>query len=347
MTRERILTYLGYNAFFWLSFWLFAYWTFPYDRVATFLTDKVAESGTGYTMEIGSLAPYWISGVELENVKVYKKASDPTGAPSTQEAAKKTEQAMRIPSAHARLGLLALLTGSNDVTFAADLGKGELSGSYEEDEGTQVIEATLDKIDLAEFGLLASVVPLPMKGVLSGDIDLTVEPQPSKTEGKIDLKVQNLTIGDGNAKVALGSMGGLTIDPINAGDLVVALDVKQGVGMVQQLSANGTDLRLQGSGDVRFASPLMRSRLNMLLRLELTDAYKNKSSRTQAMFALLETSGVPQVTAAKTPDGAYQVRLSGTIAAPRVVPAGQRVQQAPTALPPPAGPEPGDEDAED
>ena len=72
---------------------------------------------------------------------------------------------------------------------------------------------------------------------------------------------------------------------------------------------------------------LARSRLNVLLRLELTDAYRNKSSRTKAMFALLEGSSVPQVAMAKTPDGAYELRLTGSF---------RKVQALPASAPAPA-----------
>ena len=58
MTRERILMFGGYSAFFCVCFILSAYWSFPYERLAAYLTDKVAESGSGYTLEIGSISPY-------------------------------------------------------------------------------------------------------------------------------------------------------------------------------------------------------------------------------------------------------------------------------------------------
>jgi type II secretion system protein N len=345
VNRQKILAYAGYNAFFWLAFWLFAYWNFPYDRLAGYIADKVAESGSGYTLEIGSLAPYWFTGVQLEDLKVRKQASEILAAPSDPKAPPPGDQAIRISSAHARLGLFALLTGSNRVSFGADIGQGEVEGAYEEDGETKQLEATLSKVDLAKLGPLESLVALPMKGTLTGDFDLTLGAQPANTAGKVKMTIQKLTIGDGKAKLKVGSMGGLTIDPVSAGDVVMELDVKQGLGTIRKLSANGSDLKLQGSGDVRFAAPLLRSRINVLLRLELTPAYKNKSARTKAMFSLLEGSSIPQVASAKTADGAYQVRLSGTMASARAVPAGQRDQPAPDLAPPPAPiAQPGDED---
>jgi type II secretion system protein N len=322
MNRERILSLLGYNAFFWLAFWLCAYWTFPYERLAAFITDKVMESGSGYTLEIGSLSPYWLTGVELEQVKVRKQAAESLAAPSDPKGKPELDQAIKIDVAHARLGLLALLTGSTDVSFGAELGTGEIDGIYSESGDDKHVAATLSKVDLSKLSVLESVISLPTQGTLSGEFDLNLGLQPSKTSGKVDLTIQKLTVGDGKAKFKLGSMGGLTIDPIGVGDVNLVLDVKEGTGTVKKLSSNGKDLQLQGSGDIRFAQPLTRSRLGIMLRLKLTDAYRNKTPRTKTMFALLEGSSAPQLAAARAGDGWYQLRVSGTLAAARPIPAG-------------------------
>src|SRR4051812_21287278 len=134
MNRAKLLLIMGYNSFFWLAFWLFCYWTFPYDRLAAFLADKVAQSGSGYALEIGELSPYWGTGVELTDVKVHKQRalSAPTAKPKAGEAAA-SESGIKVRQAHARIGMLGLLFGTRAVTFDAALDQGEIEGSYEED----------------------------------------------------------------------------------------------------------------------------------------------------------------------------------------------------------------------
>jgi type II secretion system protein N len=324
MSRARILSLLGYNAFFWGVFWLCAYWSFPYDRLAAFITDKVAESGSGYTMEIGALSPYWLTGVELEQVKIQKQASAALATPPDEKGKPVRDSTIRIDSAHARLGLWSLLFGGKSLGFDAALGDGEVEGTYAEDGDEKKIVATLEKVDLAKLGMLHELISLPMKGTLGGEFDLTLGKQPSKTNGIVKLSIGSLTIGDGKAKFKVGTMGGLTIDPISAGEVALEIEVKEGTGLIKRLSTSGPDLKLDGSGDIRFAQPLVRSRLGILLKLKLTDAYKNKTPRTKTMFALLEGSGSPQVAAAKTADGSYQLRLSGTFAMARALPAGNQ-----------------------
>jgi type II secretion system protein N len=352
MTRAKWLMLAGYNTFFWAAFWLFCYWTFPYDRLASFLSDKVAESGAGYTLDIGDLSPHWVTGVTLNDVTVRKvqapgAAPVPPPPPTPEQGKAPSDGALKIEEAHARIGLLSLLFGGKSLTFDAALEQGEIEGSYEEDGEQKHLDATLSKIDIGKLGLLESVISLPAKGTFEGDFDLTLGKDPTKSNGTVKITFRNMVVGDGVAKLKVGSMGGLTIDPVNLGDVVMNLDVKDGVGQVKELRTTGSDVKLEGSGDVRFADPLSRSRLDILMRIQFTDAYKNKSGRTKAMFSLLDSNNGPQLRAAKTPDGALAYRLTGALASVRAIPAG-RAKAKGAAIPGPAAPAvppaPGDDD---
>ncbi len=322
MNRTQLLTIAGYGAFFWAWFALFAYWTFPYDRVAAYLTDRVDQGDSGYSLEIGSLAPYWLTGVELEDVKLRRVS--PVASPTpTEPNAEADDGAFNVREARARLSMLSLLIGNRAVSFDAELEQGAVDGEYEESGDTKHLEATLSKIDLGRLGVLESVLSLPVKGDVGGELDLTLGKEPTKSSGNVKLTIRGLTIGDGKAKFKLGAMGGLTIDPIEAGTVTLELDVKEGLGTVKKLSTDGKDLELDGSGTIRFAEPVARSRVDILVRIKFTDAYKNKSGRTKALFSLLDGAAVPQVRAAKSADGALQFRLVGTLGAVRASPAGR------------------------
>jgi type II secretion system protein N len=347
--HRQLLTLLGYNTLFWVAFWLFCYWTFPYERVAAYLVDSVAQSGKGYALEIGELSPYWLTGVELTNVKLQKLGPAAAGAALAPKAKGEDKDkaagagGFQIKDVRARLGLLGLLVGRRTVNFDADLEAGEIEGSFGRDDESQHLAATLDDIDLEKSGALESLVSLPAKGTLSGDIDLTLGKDTKQTEGAITLKLAGLSIGDGKAKLKLGSMGGLTVDPIEIGNLVIEIEVKAGVGVIKKITSDGKDLELSGSGDVRFADPVGRSRLSVLLKAKFTDNYRNKSPRTRAMFSLLD-SGMPEANAAKTPDGALQFRLAGTVSSPRFLPAGGGATPGRRAGPAAPTPLPSDDD---
>jgi type II secretion system protein N len=207
------------------------------------------------------------------------------------------------------------------------------------------VSASFDKVDLGKLGILESMLQVPMQGTLSGDVELSLAQDPKLSQGSVKLKVDKLVVGDGKAKVKVGGLGGLTLDPIEAGDLTLDIDLKDGVGLLNKLAADGKDLKLKGNGDVRLGTPLGTSRLSILVNVKFTDAYRNKSPRTQAMFGLLDSSGAPQIAAAKTADGALQYRLSGTLASPRPLPEGAGGARAPRTAPRPPPP-PSDEEAE-
>lgn len=318
MTRTNLLAGAGYTSFFFVWFLLFAYWTFPYDRVTNFLADAIEKSGVGYSVEIGDLDPYWVTGVELENVLLTK-----VGALATPEAEGKKEPSFRIVEARARLGIFPLLFGNRALRFDAELEQGAIEGEYEDRGEAKRIDATLSKIDLSKVGLLSSLVDLPFKGELEGQVDMELAAEPAKSTGKAELTMRGLVIGDGKAKLKIGAMGGITIDPIEVGNVTIELDVKDGVGSVKKLAADGKDVELTGSGEIHLSEPLSRSRMDLLLRVKFTDAYRNKSDRTKAMFALLDGSAIPQVRSAKTPDGALQFKIVGSVATARAVPSGR------------------------
>ncbi len=320
MNRNTLYEIGGYSAFFWVWFILFAYWTFPYDRVAAYITDRVDKSNYGYSVEIGSLSPYWLTGIELTDVKLHKTSSI---AANQDKDPKAKDDAFHIKEARVRVGVLAFLIGNTAVGFDAELEHGELDGVYEDSGDEKKITASLEQVDLGKLGILDSIISLPVKGEVGGDVDLTLGKEPSKSFGSVKLAIRGLTLGDGKAKFKVGAMGGLTIDPIEAGTVTVEFDVKGGVGTVKKLSADGKDLEIGGSGEVRFADPIARSRMDLLVRIKFTDTYKNKSDRTKALFSLLDGAPVPQVRAAKTADDALQFRLVGTLGGMRASPAGR------------------------
>ncbi|HEX6245814.1 MAG TPA: type II secretion system protein GspN, partial [Polyangiales bacterium] len=302
--RSSWLPFVAYNSLFWFAFWIFCYFTFPYERVAEQLVDRVAASGKGYSLEIGSLSPYWLSGVELTNVVLRKESLEPAPPPVPGDKTPPPDRSLRVKEVHARVGLVGLLFGSKKLNFDAELESGDIEGSALIDGDAQSVSAKLDKVDLGKLGIIEAMLQIPMQGTLSGDIDLALAQDPKLSQGSVKLTLDKLVVGDGKAKVKVGGLGGLTLDPIEAGDLTLDMDLKDGVGVLNKLSADGKDLKLKGNGDVRLGTPLGTSRLSVLVNVKFTDAYRNKSPRTQAMFGLLDSSGAPQIAAAKTADGA-------------------------------------------
>lgn len=315
-TKQRLLVGVGYPAFAIFTFLLFAYWTFPYDRLRDYIVQEVERpagpGGTrrdsGMRLEIEELSPSFLTGVVLEGVR-FTKLPGPDAAPDEKPIV------VEIEELSARISLFALLGGTTDVSFSAEVGGGEIDGEVAVSEEETHIEAEVDTVELRQLGVLAALVGLPVSGVLGGTVDLTIGKESSATKGSIDLAITTLVIGDGRAKLRIEGLGadGLSVGRIEAGKLVVKATVENGVAKFTQLGTEGgRDLTVRGTGQIRLVQPARMSRLELLVNVKFAEAFKTRDDRTRGLFAMLDV--VPRVRAARTPDGALQWQLSGAFA---------------------------------
>lgn len=309
---KNILLYaVGYPAFFLLSFVLGAYWTFPYDRVRDFIVQEVERDGST-RLEIASLSPSWLTGIEAEGVR-FATVPDDGGEPAE----------LAISRLEARISLLSLLAGEQDVSFDAELETGTIEGRYATSEESTSVQATLTNVDLRRIGPLRDAVGLPITGRANGTIDLTVAREAANTTGSAELTIGGVSIGDGETPLMIEGLGaGLTLERMNLGTVQLRMQVERGVGTIQRLRANGEHAELWGSGTMRFVHPLRGSSMDLLVRIKFKDAYRESSDRMRALFSLLEMN--PQLRPARRPDGALQWRVQGAFASRiRMVPSGR------------------------
>lgn len=324
--RKKILLYAGYTGFFLFCFVLFAYWTFPYDRLRDYIVQEVERPAgpdgqrrpSGVELEIAELSPSWVTGVDLEGVRVVKHPDDPEGSPIE----------ITLDEVSARVGLFALLGGEVDVSFDATVGGGTIEGVYQDTETRTHIEAELDQVQLRQLGIAKSLIGLPVGGLADGQVLLDISDENSETGGNVDLTVDNLQIGGGQVPVP-GMSSGLTVERIDAGKLEIEMNVDEGVARVDKLESDGDDLEIQGSGTIRLMRPLKMSRLDLLLRVAFSEGYRNRSDHTRRLFSAMDF--VPDLRSAKTPDGALQWRVNGS--------PGSRVSTAPAGRARLGGPE--------
>lgn len=322
LPRPRLpsLAGLGYAAFFVVAFVLAAYWTFPWDRVRDYVVQEVerpagpggVRRASGWELDIGALRPSWLTGVVARDVRIAKRPEDPEAPPM--EA--------RADELRARVSLLSLLGGGVGGSFGAELAGGSIEGSFDQDDEGRSLDVALEGVQLRRVGILRAFLPIPVAGELGGEIDLRLAAEPEGSEGSVDLAISGLTAGDGQAKLPIPGMGdGITLERIDAGTLVLRAEVEEGVADLTTLRADGEDLELTGDGTVRLLDPLTRSRVDLLLRVRFTDAYRNRNDRTRAIFSIVDIA--PQARRARAPDGALQFQFSGLLGARlRSTPAG-------------------------
>jgi len=306
---RKVGKWVGYPLFFIFCFVLFAYWTFPYERAKRFIIEKVeyTERGgrlvpSGWELEIVDLGPSGLTGLSASGVRLVKLPETPEERPVD----------VTIEEANVSLGVLSLLVGTVAVDFDVAVAGGDITGSFAQGGTTTEVEAEIDDVKLRRVGVLRGLLGLPVAGDMSGDIDLVVAEDAANTTGTIELAIDGLAVGDGNTKLQIEGIpgDGLTVERLDAGNVEFYASVEDGSANIERLEGRGPDVDLDGAGSIRLLQPLPMSRLDLMLRANIKDSYKERNPRTEAMFMLIENNR--RAGAAKTPDGAFQFRISGT-----------------------------------
>jgi type II secretion system protein N len=328
-SKNFLREYLGisvlYALFFAVAFLISAYLTFPYERLRDFILTKIETASKGkpdaMQVEIGELSPSFLTGVALSDVEIRKGTPPEAPAPSADASGEASGPgALHFDEVTARVSLWSLLMRSPKVSFKAKVGEGELDGWYEQDSDAQEMEAELDAVDVAKLGL-GSYLGVPLKGRATGTIELSLPAEANKATGDVQLKIAGLRIGDGKTKVSLPPMRtGMTLEEIDAGSLDLAIKAANGSAEIERFATDGKDLKIRGEGQIRLATPLRRSRPDVQLQLKLSDAYKNKTDRTKALFEILAMQ--PDYQRAVDAEGALNLHVSGTLQTPRATPGG-------------------------
>ena len=341
---RKLLAYGGYPTFYVMALLVFVDLTFPNADLARFIESEFNSRqllGSGVKLDVGRASLYWLSGVELEDVRLERPESQadevsPTppaspedsaeGATSTKASnAKPAAPARKIDQAHVSVSLLSLLFGTESISFGAEAFGGELDGEFSSSEDERSVSLDIQKVDVMGLPLLADAVGLPMTGALTGTVELAMaEQKASNAEGQITFSIDALTVGDGKAKV----LKAIALPKVNVGRLVFEAEVKSGILKIVKLEAKGKDLELSADGKIQLRDPIESSIIDVSLKFRFSDAYKNRNDMTRGLFGDPDanTPGVleldPKVRRSKRPDGFYAWVGRGPLGKPTFQPGG-------------------------
>lgn len=316
---RRWLRLTLYPIFYFFCLVLFARLTFPYDRVKNRILAEFHARQTGPNpkqLEIDDMSGYWLFGVEAEGVRLITpphaaKASDDPAAP------KPKARELSIDALHGSISVLSLIFGTTAVDFGVEIGDGVLEGSFV--RSTDESELALDITALSVTGLapLEEIIQLPLEGTLAGHVEfLMPENKLEASEGKIDLTIETLQVGDGKAKIR----DTIALPKLRVGTLTLAAEATEGKLDLKELSANGPDFQLKSDGSVRLRDPFETSVADLRVNFKFKDAYTNKNDMTRGLFGSPDSKvpGLfdldPKIKRAKGADGFYGWRAAGQIA---------------------------------
>jgi|GEM_PF-679373 len=242
------------------SFLFFLYLTFPYgvikEVVVSTVTDTLRKAGVPVRVSIGSLRPYWFTGLEVQNVQV-TNAADPNAN-------------LKIGEARVRLSVLPLLLGKATVNARVTQAGGAMEvrvdmpllAAARGAQSPSFAKVTFDRFaldPLANHGLayargskdpaMVLVLPLLAKttagGSLTGNVVLENSDVMNFTRAKgsvrIDVADAFLHIDDATLKIPKQSFKDAKIDAKFENNAVVLTDVKFkaediGVGLIGRVS---------------------------------------------------------------------------------------------------------------
>jgi type II secretion system protein N len=319
---KRILVASSYPAFYLFCLFIFAYLTFPYDRLkerilVEFDAPKAGKTSTQH-LEIDSLGPYWLSGLSAKGVRMI---SPRTPGPEGELPPSK----LSIDEMHVRVSLFQLLIGRITVWFGGKAYGGTIDGWTRTNSDGRVLELAVENVDIGQIDAISDVVSgLPLTGTLKGKLAWALpEEKLAKATGTVALSIADLTAGDGKTKIA----GKLALPKLNVGAFELEAEAKEGTMKIDKLGAQGQDLDLAGEGKIALRDPFSDSIADLYLRFRFADGYKGKNEMTKSLFgapgssapALFELAD-PRIRTSKRPDGFYGWHMTGFMKDPRFEP---------------------------
>lgn len=294
---RQILKWSGYPAFFLLCFVFFAYKTFPYERLADRLVQEAR--ARGYDLEIIDLTHSGLTGLTFESLRLVLPA-EADGSPPLD---------VIFDELTVSTSLFSLISDTKSYSFDAELAGGEAEGDLTLGEDSMEVEAEIEDISLQAIPALRKYSKVPLEGTLNAEIELNMPSEVAESSGNVELSIEGLHVGDGKTKMDIPGWGGLTLDRADAGDLELVAMVDEGVANVQRAKSHGQDLKLDLLGKIRLLRPMKRSELNVMLRVKIEEAYKERSTKVATMLELGSTG----LESAMTSDGSIQYVIAGAI----------------------------------
>lgn len=305
---------VGYVFFFLFSFIACFYLTFPYDRVRDFVVAQVERAMPGAELNLVSLEPAWVTGIEARGVQLRLPAEpDTTPVAAGQPARRPIRPSVTLPYVYARVGILSYLLGTTEITFEAEVdGGGTIEGVLSDAGSESHITAHLENVDMRRMTIIRHYAGMSVGGTVTGDIDINLADVAENTDGNVTLSIANATIGDEQFMVPIPGFGaGLQLTRVSLGTLQLQMPIENGTGRVQQLMSDGEDVVIRGTGTVRLLRPIGMTAIDIIARAAIQPAYTTRNPAIDGALQIAASN--PLVAAYRAPDGAFQVRLQGTL----------------------------------
>lgn len=314
LRQRKILAYVGFPIFYLFALMIFVRLTFPYETLRRRLLAEYNTQQSDKFLEIERLSGSGMFGVTADGMRLAEVVT------TLADAEAGPPKALVVEEATIAIGALSYLFGNIAVEFAAQVGGGSLAGEFFQDESGARINVEGAAVDISGLTLLSAGLGLPLGGELGGKVELFLPGgQMKKAEGVFDLNVEQLTVGDGKAKIR----NTIALPKLNAGVLTFQAKAVEGRLDIEKFATNGKDFELSAEGKLRLREPFDKSTVAVDATFKFKDAYTAQSDITKSIFGAPDSKvpGLfdmdPMVRRAKQPDGAYSWSVTGLLGKPR------------------------------
>ncbi|MEY2935142.1 MAG: hypothetical protein RL033_5891 [Pseudomonadota bacterium] len=319
----RQLRWVAYGLAYLFTFIVFAYLSFPYERLRQHLVSTYNASQLGPNpdrLEVDSLTWSWrfpgvvAKGVRLTIGSEAKATTDLTVEASSETLPPLPPPVLAVDELYVSFSPLSLLSGARAASFGAQALGGEVSGWARDSADLRRLELQLDGINPGAIPQVAAAIGLPISGKVSGSIAVDLpEHNLMKAEGTIDLAAEDLILGDGKAKI----QNMIALPELHMGAFTLKGGITAGRVKFDECAAHGKDMDLSLTGGLRLRQRLEGSLAELELKFSFSEKYKTQSDITKALFGQPD-SKIPGLfdsatkgLLSKQADGSYAARLYG------------------------------------
>ncbi len=315
--RQKRIVYVGvYPILALLIFFFVFHWSFPYERIKNKLIALAAPAVELQIAEVDST--FWPGGLVFDSVLIKTRPKRSDDKPAV----------ILVDNARVDVGLLSLIGQRLALDIVATIGAGEVAADLVLSETEFSIELETEALPLEtvpDLGESLGLPGLPVSGGLNATVALTVpEGRLDLADGSLSLSCSGCIVGDGKAKLKprkrsgssrarsrmLFSSGGLTVPPLNLGELAGTVTISGGRGVIEQFAANSDDGNLALFGSFQLAEKFSDSRFEKgCIKFRLSDSLKQRER---------EFGNVPNLMGVPPDDSGYSnMLLQGKLAGAR------------------------------
>lgn len=275
---RRMRGYAGWAAIAFAFFILFAWLSLPTRAIAWRIGHEAKKAG--YIVDVEDVSVSLFGTVTLENVTWTYTPSRPDTIP----------EKFFVKEVEIDVSFLSLLIGNLDVEIEARRDEGLITAEYSRSSDESEIHVSIEELPLYDVPKARQALGTTLMGYFALKIDLVMpENKFAKAEGSIEITCAACKIGDGESKLYIpGSKGlkdGTVIPEIDLGTFVGKMIVEKGTAKTEvPMETKSDDVEVSVEGSIKLKDPFPKSRLDMTMKINLTDALQARSEKLRLVF---------------------------------------------------------------